>query len=412
MVIEGRHPTMATTHKNPAKRQGRVYLDWGQNAHGQLLVAPYSVRPVPHAPVSMPLRWHEVTPELDPRAFTIRTARARIDAMGDDPVRAITGDLLKALGKRRRSSRPAAGRVRAATLARGRGGVPGTRGAAWTAPAHAAGHGTCCHRARCGVDIAVAPPARGAGGCCRGADAPMYPAHAGAAPADARRQVRPGAGRGQAGGGCRARNARRAAEARPRGAIDHGRAWATLPPTYPMKALSPANVAVSLTGEPVSVYAMAPPGDPPPTREVRGRVLEGGAPAAGVTVVVGDRLMVFAGHLNGAAAAVTDGDGRFTLAAPPTARWALALGPHSWSALTPVADGELAIALAPAAAGLEVTVREDGAPLDATLALTLGDGVVAGTFSAPDGVFRFAALPPGPARLTVGASPSCQRQTR
>ncbi|MBL8624060.1 MAG: DNA ligase D [Myxococcales bacterium] len=102
MVIEGRHPTMATTHKNPAKRQGRVYLDWGQNAHGQLLVAPYSVRPVPQAPVSMPLRWHEVTPDLDPRAFTIRTARARIDAMGDDPVRAILTerpDLLTALGK-------------------------------------------------------------------------------------------------------------------------------------------------------------------------------------------------------------------------------------------------------------------------------------------------------------------------
>ncbi|MBL8624058.1 MAG: hypothetical protein JNK64_22305 [Myxococcales bacterium] len=194
------------------------------------------------------------------------------------------------------------------------------------------------------------------------------------------------------------------AEARPRSAIDHGRAWATLPAVYPMKALSPASVAVNLSGAPVSMYAMAPPGDPPATRPVRGRVLEGGAPAPGVTVIVGQRLMIFAGHLSGAAAAVTDGDGRFTLAAPPAARWALALGPHSWSALTPVGDGELAIALAPAAAELEVTVREDGAPLDATLTLALGDGVAGGTVSAPDGVFRFAALPPGPARLTVGAS--------
>ncbi|MEZ4400373.1 MAG: DNA ligase D [Kofleriaceae bacterium] len=102
LVVEGRHPTMATTHKNPAKRQGRVYLDWGQNAHGQLLVAPYSVRPVPAAPVSMPLRWHEVTPDLDPHAFTIRTARARLDAMGDDPCLNILTerpDLLAALEK-------------------------------------------------------------------------------------------------------------------------------------------------------------------------------------------------------------------------------------------------------------------------------------------------------------------------
>ena len=102
MVIEQRHPTMATTHRNPERRQGRVYLDWGQNAHGQLLVAPYSVRPVASAPVSMPLRWHEVTPDLDPRWYNIRTARARLDAMGDDPVRAILTerpDLLAALGK-------------------------------------------------------------------------------------------------------------------------------------------------------------------------------------------------------------------------------------------------------------------------------------------------------------------------
>jgi bifunctional non-homologous end joining protein LigD len=102
MIIEQRHPTMATTHKNPAKRGGRVYLDWGQNAHGQLLVAPYSVRPVERAPVSMPLRWHEVTPELDPRTWNLRTARARLDAMGDDPCRPILTerpDLLTALGK-------------------------------------------------------------------------------------------------------------------------------------------------------------------------------------------------------------------------------------------------------------------------------------------------------------------------
>jgi bifunctional non-homologous end joining protein LigD len=78
LLIEKQHPDMATTHRNPAARGGRVYLDWGQNAHGQLLVAPYSVRPIATAPVSMPLEWHEVVPELDARAWTLRNAMDRI----------------------------------------------------------------------------------------------------------------------------------------------------------------------------------------------------------------------------------------------------------------------------------------------------------------------------------------------
>ena len=76
---------MATTLRNPAARGGRVYLDWGQNAHGQLLVAPYSVRPVAGAPVSMPLRWDEVVPGLDPKQFHLRNALDRCTRWADDP---------------------------------------------------------------------------------------------------------------------------------------------------------------------------------------------------------------------------------------------------------------------------------------------------------------------------------------
>ena len=85
-LIEREHPTMATTHRNPAARGGRVYLDWGQNAHGQLLVAPYSVRPVPGAGVSMPLTWDEVVPGLDNRRFHLRNALARVEAWAGDPI--------------------------------------------------------------------------------------------------------------------------------------------------------------------------------------------------------------------------------------------------------------------------------------------------------------------------------------
>jgi len=86
LIIERQHPTMATTARNPAARGGRVYLDWGQNAHGQLLVAPYSVRPVSGAPVSMPLVWDEVVPDLDPKQFHLRNALERISSWPSDPV--------------------------------------------------------------------------------------------------------------------------------------------------------------------------------------------------------------------------------------------------------------------------------------------------------------------------------------
>ena len=86
LLVERRFPKMATTARNPAARGGRVYLDWGQNAHGQLLVAPFSVRPVPGASVSMPLVWDEVVPDLDPKQFHIRNALDRIAAWASDPV--------------------------------------------------------------------------------------------------------------------------------------------------------------------------------------------------------------------------------------------------------------------------------------------------------------------------------------
>jgi bifunctional non-homologous end joining protein LigD len=86
LIIERQHPTMATTARNPAARGGRVYLDWGQNAHGQLLVAPYSVRPVSGAPVSMPLVWDEVVPDLDPKQYNLRNALDRITSWPSDPV--------------------------------------------------------------------------------------------------------------------------------------------------------------------------------------------------------------------------------------------------------------------------------------------------------------------------------------
>lgn len=86
LLVERQFPRLATTLRNPSARGGRVYLDWGQNAHGQLLVAPYSVRPVPGASVSMPLMWDEVVPDLDPKQFHLRNALDRITSWETDPL--------------------------------------------------------------------------------------------------------------------------------------------------------------------------------------------------------------------------------------------------------------------------------------------------------------------------------------
>jgi bifunctional non-homologous end joining protein LigD len=76
-------PAIATVERPLAARGGKVYIDWGQNAPGQTIVAPFTIRPLPGAPVSCPLRWEEVNPRLDPRRFTVRTMLARLHQIGD-----------------------------------------------------------------------------------------------------------------------------------------------------------------------------------------------------------------------------------------------------------------------------------------------------------------------------------------
>lgn len=90
LVVE-QLPAISTVTRAIEARGGKVYVDFGQNGRGNTIVAPFSVRPLPGAPVSCPLRWDEVTARLDPAAFTIRTVPPRFAAM-DDPMLAVLGD--------------------------------------------------------------------------------------------------------------------------------------------------------------------------------------------------------------------------------------------------------------------------------------------------------------------------------
>ncbi|OGL01762.1 MAG: hypothetical protein A3E31_16715 [Candidatus Rokubacteria bacterium RIFCSPHIGHO2_12_FULL_73_22] len=100
-------PGLATVARPLRARGGKVYIDYGQNARGQTIVAPLAVRPLPGAPVSCPLRWEEVTARLDPGRFTLRTVPARLERLGD-PLRPVLGpglDMAAALARLERRAR-------------------------------------------------------------------------------------------------------------------------------------------------------------------------------------------------------------------------------------------------------------------------------------------------------------------
>jgi len=72
-----REPELVTMEHRKSARGARVYAGPFRNAYLQTIATPYSVRRRPHAPVSTPLDWDEVSPKLDPAKFTIRTLAKR-----------------------------------------------------------------------------------------------------------------------------------------------------------------------------------------------------------------------------------------------------------------------------------------------------------------------------------------------
>jgi bifunctional non-homologous end joining protein LigD len=83
-VIASRHPRIATVERTVrARRKGTVYVDYLQNILGKTLATAYSARASDYAGVSTPLTWKEVFAGVDPREFTIVTAPARFEQVGD-----------------------------------------------------------------------------------------------------------------------------------------------------------------------------------------------------------------------------------------------------------------------------------------------------------------------------------------
>ncbi|HKN69161.1 MAG TPA: hypothetical protein VJW73_22940 [Gemmatimonadaceae bacterium] len=82
--VAERHPAATTvTRWVQSRPASAVYVDFLQNIRGKTVASVYSARATPDATVSAPLRWSELTPDLDPRAFTIETMGARLRETGD-----------------------------------------------------------------------------------------------------------------------------------------------------------------------------------------------------------------------------------------------------------------------------------------------------------------------------------------
>jgi bifunctional non-homologous end joining protein LigD len=71
-------PERYLTRISKAERAGRIFIDYLRNDPTSTAVGPYSTRSRPGAPVAMPIEWEELEQPLDPAAFTILTAPARV----------------------------------------------------------------------------------------------------------------------------------------------------------------------------------------------------------------------------------------------------------------------------------------------------------------------------------------------
>jgi bifunctional non-homologous end joining protein LigD len=80
-------PALFTTGFAKAGRERKILIDYMRNNRTNTSVAAFSARARPGAPVSVTLRWEEVTTALDPAAWTVGTVERRLSSLRRDPWR-------------------------------------------------------------------------------------------------------------------------------------------------------------------------------------------------------------------------------------------------------------------------------------------------------------------------------------
>lgn len=83
-LIQSLEPMVLAELKPVRERRGKVMIDFAQNSLGKTITAPYSLKPLPGAPASMPLRWEELESlDFEVGDFNIGTAPGRLKELGD-----------------------------------------------------------------------------------------------------------------------------------------------------------------------------------------------------------------------------------------------------------------------------------------------------------------------------------------
>ncbi|MGB7481209.1 MAG: DNA ligase D [Burkholderiaceae bacterium] len=78
-------PERFTASMAKSARGGKIFIDYLRNAAEATAVAAYSTRARPGAPVSTPISWDELGPELHSDSFNLRNVRARLQGLKQDP---------------------------------------------------------------------------------------------------------------------------------------------------------------------------------------------------------------------------------------------------------------------------------------------------------------------------------------
>ncbi|HUQ72176.1 MAG TPA: non-homologous end-joining DNA ligase, partial [Planctomycetaceae bacterium] len=84
-LVEQADPNHFVSNMSKVKRKGKIFIDYLRNGRGATAICAFSTRAKPHATVSVPLSWDELTPAVPSDQFTIRNLADRLSSLKKDP---------------------------------------------------------------------------------------------------------------------------------------------------------------------------------------------------------------------------------------------------------------------------------------------------------------------------------------